>query len=265
MNVELHEAGESPDAARLLTAEFATFEGGRDEVEPSTLSVLTRLREMLLSGELEPGEKLRSEALSHRLGLSRTPIRSALAILASQGLVLYEGNRGYRARNFELGDILASIEARALLEGLACRLCTQGEHRAAVVGVLQDINARTREIIRQDWSENNEGRWYALYYHFHRSIVHAAGDHSLRGAIRATITLPTTGDPLRTSPFVTPHVRPELRTFPQELPDHIREVQLQHEALAGLISGGSSHRAESAMREHVVRLKDRIEAATSNE
>src|SRR4051812_5735662 len=51
------------------------------------------LREMILSGELEPGERLREVAISERLGMSRTPVREAFRTLAAEGLVELLPNR----------------------------------------------------------------------------------------------------------------------------------------------------------------------------
>ena len=90
--------------------------------EPATHTVLSRLREMIVTGQIAPGTRLRAEGLATQLEVSRTPVRSALAVLSAEGLVLYSMNRGYTVRAVTLGDIFDSIDVRASLEGLACRL-----------------------------------------------------------------------------------------------------------------------------------------------
>src|SRR5688572_17957425 len=84
-------------------------------------SVALRLREMILRGELAPGERLAEVALAERLGVSRTPIRQALPALAREGLLAAAGRRGFVVRSFSPEDVLDAIETRGLLEGLAAR------------------------------------------------------------------------------------------------------------------------------------------------
>ena len=84
-------------------------------------NVALRLREMILRGELAPGERLAEVALAERLGVSRTPIRQALPALAREGLLAAAGRRGYVVRSFSPEDVLDAIETRGLLEGLSAR------------------------------------------------------------------------------------------------------------------------------------------------
>jgi GntR family transcriptional regulator of vanillate catabolism len=93
--------------------------------EPTTHTVLTRLREMIVTGEVEPGTPLRAEALAKQLGVSRTPVRSALAVLSAEGLVSYSVNRGYTVGAVSIAEIFDAIEVRASLEALACRLAVE--------------------------------------------------------------------------------------------------------------------------------------------
>ena len=68
-------------------------------------NVALRLREMILRGELEPGQRLAEVALAERLGVSRTPIRQALPALAREGLLAAAGRRGYVVRSFSAQDV----------------------------------------------------------------------------------------------------------------------------------------------------------------
>ena len=60
-----------------------------------TLTALLRLRELILSGALPPGERLSEPSVAERLGASRTPVRAALARLAEEGLVEAIPSRGF--------------------------------------------------------------------------------------------------------------------------------------------------------------------------
>jgi GntR family transcriptional regulator of vanillate catabolism len=85
----------------------------------STEEVTNILREHIMSGQIHPGERLQQERLARGLGVSRTPLRTALANLANEGLLQYEANRGYTVRAFDRKDIIDGYAARAVLEGLA--------------------------------------------------------------------------------------------------------------------------------------------------
>ncbi|WP_369643547.1 GntR family transcriptional regulator [Acidovorax sp. A79] len=83
--------------------------------------VTETLRNWILNGEIRPDERLEEIPLAEKLGVSRTPVRAALSTLASEGLVDHQPKRGYLVRGFNMEEIVAAYEVRAVLEGLACR------------------------------------------------------------------------------------------------------------------------------------------------
>lgn len=85
-------------------------------------NVYRQLREMILSGELVSGEKLVQEDLSGRLGVSRTPLRSAIARLESENFVHMTSRSEAYVAEFGAPQIADLFEMRAVLEGLICRL-----------------------------------------------------------------------------------------------------------------------------------------------
>lgn len=84
-------------------------------------TIVQGLRTRVLCGELEPGERLVEAQLAERLGISRTPLRYALSVLATGGLVERSGARGYTVRRFSVTDVLNAIDVRGVLKGLAAR------------------------------------------------------------------------------------------------------------------------------------------------
>jgi DNA-binding GntR family transcriptional regulator len=80
-----------------------------------------RLRDAIVSGELQPNERLVELDLSERLGIGRTAIRTALVRLASEGLVERERHRGAKVRLVNEDEAAEILQARAVLEGLAAR------------------------------------------------------------------------------------------------------------------------------------------------
>ena len=90
-----------------------------------TTRALLRLREMILSGEFAPGERMSELRLVKRLGVSRTPLRLALATLEHEGLLQGLKSRGYVVREFTKADISDAIELRGVLEGTAARFAAE--------------------------------------------------------------------------------------------------------------------------------------------
>lgn len=227
--------------------------------EPATHTVLTRLREMIVTGEIPPGTRLRAEGLATQLDVSRTPIRSALAVLSAEGLVLYSMNRGYTVRAVTLGDLYDAVDVRAALEGLACRLSVNQGWSEEDLASLQKVVALSRAIVdRGDWSEALELEWYEFNRYFHWKIHRAARNLALRSAIRMTLLYPLFGDPVRVSPTVSAHVPARARQLPATTPPHIVQSQADHENLLGALRAGDGEGAERLMIEHVLRTKARI-------
>lgn len=85
-------------------------------------TVGSRLRDLIVEGELAPGSRISERLLCERFGISRTPLREALKVLAREGLVELRPNRGARVGTLEARDIADMFEVMATLESLAGRL-----------------------------------------------------------------------------------------------------------------------------------------------
>lgn len=84
--------------------------------------VHARLRSMIVEGELAPGARLNERILCEHLQVSRTPLREAFKLLAGEGLVELQPNRGAVVARMDLADIEATFGVIAALEGLAGEL-----------------------------------------------------------------------------------------------------------------------------------------------
>lgn len=87
--------------------------------------VFITLREAILKGELEPGERLMEIALAQQLGVSRTPIREAIRKLELEGLVLMAPRKGAVVAEITRKDLKDVLEVREHLEELAVQLACQ--------------------------------------------------------------------------------------------------------------------------------------------
>ena len=81
--------------------------------------LLVRLRECIISGELKPSEKIPEKELCERFGVSRTPLREALKVLAYEGLVALNHNRGSAVSPLDINDLADAFPVYARFEGLA--------------------------------------------------------------------------------------------------------------------------------------------------
>jgi DNA-binding GntR family transcriptional regulator len=93
----------------------------------------TRLRELILSGELGPGAVLPQAALAQTIGISTTPLREALRRLKQEGLVDLDAHRDARVRPLDAGEARDLLELRGSLDPLAASLAAQRRTDADVV------------------------------------------------------------------------------------------------------------------------------------
>ncbi len=89
------------------------------------LEVADNLRDMIVEGNLAPGHRISEGDLCEQFGISRTPMREALKVLASEGLVEIKPNRGTRVSEITLEDIEEMFEAVSGIERLCGELATK--------------------------------------------------------------------------------------------------------------------------------------------
>ena len=87
--------------------------------------ILTRLRDHIVEGNIPDGGRVPERQLCEMLGISRTPLREALKVLAAEGLVELLPNRGARVRRLSERDIAELFDIMGGLEGLAGRLACE--------------------------------------------------------------------------------------------------------------------------------------------
>jgi DNA-binding GntR family transcriptional regulator len=93
--------------------------------------ITSQLRDLIVQGHFQPGEKINEVRLGVDLGVSRTPLREAIRTLGSEGLLDLVPNRGAIVRSFSLNDVLDMMEALGIIEQgcavLTCERATNGE------------------------------------------------------------------------------------------------------------------------------------------
>ena len=157
------------------------------QTQTRTGRVQDELREAILAGRLEPGTRLRAEALAERLESSRTPVREALLLLAREGLVEIEPRRGATVRSFDAADVADLYEVRALIEPHAAALAAAriGADRLAELAACHD-----RSLARDAGDEGSVAEQLALNERFHGLILAGAGSPRLTAAMDAVAGIP---------------------------------------------------------------------------
>jgi len=137
-----------------------------------TVVAARRLRELIVSGELAPGQRITERLVAEQLdGMSRTPLREAFKILEAEGLVRIEPNRGAVVTALSVEEVEAAIEVLIGLETLAaepaCERITDEE-----VANIEALHGRMAQAHR----DGDRMAYFNLNQAIHQHIVDAAGN-----------------------------------------------------------------------------------------
>lgn len=138
--------------------------------------VADRLRELILSGELEPRARVNELELCERFGTSRTPLREAIKILSSEGLVELLPNRGARVASLSAAEIDEMIQVVAGLEAVAAELACQRVDEDEIEAIAADTEAMAEACRRRD-----ETTYFTLNRAIHEAIMAASRNATLMG------------------------------------------------------------------------------------
>ena len=123
--------------ARPKKTESAAPSASTDEL-PRSERAHRYLRDAIRAGRLRPGDRLREVDLAATIGLSRTPVREALARLESEGLVVNDSMRGIVVTELDYSMVAELYVMREVLEGTAARLAAQ--HASEVeLSILEEL------------------------------------------------------------------------------------------------------------------------------
>jgi len=204
-------------------------------------SVVTTLRQLIVSGRLPAGERVAEIPVADSLGVSRTPVRLAFRSLEQEGLLEKTGKRGYVVRRFSEADVRSAIEVRGTLEGLAARhLAERGlsaEVRAALAQAIADGQA---VLGKGHMVEDDIARWSALNQRFHDAIVSAHESRVIADAIARNNHLPFAS---------ADSIALDRQALPAEY-EKLRVAQIHHQLVFDALERRESARVEMLMREH---------------
>lgn len=153
-----------------------TFADTMDKLSRPALSVelADRIRELIMEGELEEGCKVPERHLTERFGVSRTPLREAIKVLAHEGFVTLIPNRGAVVAPQSLQEVEELLPIVAALEGLAGELAAK---RATSVQI-DEISRLTKEL-RQAFTHRDRPTYFHINQTIHSAIIYAADNPTL--------------------------------------------------------------------------------------
>lgn len=201
-------------------------------------SAYTTLCQAIVDGTLAPGETLHDDELCSWLGLSRTPVRGALARLEGEGLVETRPQRFTRVAPLDAGDARALFPILAALHALAVELAVPHLEPTELLA-LRDLNDRHIAAL----TARNAEVAYRTDDAFHGLFVERAGNLDLAHVLAG----------------LEPRMHRLEVLHPGALPG--RRALAQHEAIIARAAAGDAASAASATREHWLSLGALVERA----
>lgn len=186
-----------------------------------------------------PGAELRLDErdLSASFGVSRTPLREALAQLDQEGLVRILPRRGIFIVRKTKTEILEMIEVWAALESMAARLASQRASDERIAGLHGLVDRFSQDAVARQLGEYSDAN-----IAFHSAII-GLGDNALIGEITGNLFF---------------HVRGIRRRTIVEA-DRAQRSVLDHRDIVSAIEGRDSELAERLVRTHTLKLRDHVE------
>ncbi|MCX7150280.1 MAG: GntR family transcriptional regulator [Rhodocyclales bacterium] len=217
----------------------------KTRVNRSSLSqqAIDLLREQIYNHVLAPGQRLDEVVLAERLGISRTPLREALKVLSSEGLVDLQPHKGCFVTELTLHDLEEIFPIMATLEGRVAHEVASRRTPAQLKAL--DV---LHEKLEKHAAAGDVNRYYETNYVFHHQLQECAGNRWLQVVI---------GDLRKLMKLSRHHsLRPEGR---------LAASLAEHRALMQTLHRQDADEAERVMRGHLLAQLDALRAMTPAE
>lgn len=193
--------------------------------------VAAALRELIMTGELQPGTPLRQRQLAGRFGVSATPVREALRRLESEGLITNDVHKGSIVAQ-SAGGLHEKVQIRAVLEGLAASLAAPkitSEH-------LAELRAYNDRLLAAELSPS-EVETINRRFHF---LIYEIAD----------------------SPLLLSLMRLLWKSFPggPQVFRNRRDSYAEHDALLQALERHDGDEASRITQQHILGVLDRVDA-----
>ena len=202
--------------------------------------VTARLRDMIVEARLKPGERIQELEVAALLGVSRTPVREALKVLASEGLVELLPLRGAVVKVFTARDAQDMLAMIGLMEEYAARAACQASDAeiAAIVAL--------HERMRAHFERRERPEYFALNQQVHNAIVDAAYNQTLsmlHAILRARMR--------------------RIRYIGNGALDNWRAAMAEHEEMIAALKQRNGARLAAAMGAHIANTWPRVSSTAA--
>jgi DNA-binding GntR family transcriptional regulator len=196
------------------------------------------IRGLIASGQVQSGELMRLAPLAERVGASVTPVREALILLAQDGWVVQEPNRGFRVAPITRRDVSDDYWVHAQVAGeLAARLARMIDKET--LALLRRLDQQIRNYDTDDSNDDDSGALEELNLGFHHVLNTAADSPRLLWYSEAA------------SRFV-------LRRFWGTIPGWPEHNRYGHAGIVEALAAGDAARSRAEIIAHVDRARDLV-------
>ncbi|WEX10399.1 GntR family transcriptional regulator [Chelativorans sp. AA-79] len=217
--------------------------------DSQTFKALLGVRDLVLGGDVAPGERLSEASLADRLGISRTPLRAALARLEQEGLLEQIPSGGYAVRSFSMADVFDAIELRGVMEGTAARLAAERGVAPAKLKAIKQLVTELDKCFRDRLEDMLFDQYVELNGEFHVSLAVLSGSEMMRREVERATRLP----------FASPSAFLEKQEDVLAFRLSLVRAQWQHKEIVSAIEMREGSRAEALAREHARLARQNME------
>ncbi len=204
---------------------------------------LEHLRDCIVDGTLEMGQALSERGISEELGVSKSPVREALAHLRDEGLVIIEPQKGARVFTLSEAEVEQICDFREAIETAAFELALRRNPKALADDMKHVVSEMTAAQSRRDMK-----RYLALDTQFHQLIFQHSGNHYLRASYERYVGKIAA-----------------LRTHLSSLPQHTELSYEEHKNLAMAVSREDMTEIRTLLRMHINRTRQAYSIAINGD
>lgn len=205
-----------------------TLKRARGGTTPTRVQVYAALRDAIVRGQLEPGQRLSENTLAAEMGISRTPVREGLSLLREDRLVETVPQLGSFVSRVDPAAIADAQFIRESLECAAVRISAQVVGEADIAALEENLRGQERAIEQGDLDA-----FYLLDDSFHRTLCDLSGHRTV----------------WTVSERAKAHLN-RIRRLSLGMPDYLEEMLAEHRKVLDALSAHDPDMAERHLRDH---------------
>lgn len=202
--------------------------------------VYEHMLDLITTGQVKPGDRIKDSEWALKLGISRTPIREAIRKLHQDGLLIELRTGGYEVRRFTPRDLRDLYRCRAALESAAVREVVQAGSPEVISAVEKVVNDTDNAIAKGDLK-----RGFELNTQFHRTIIEACDNSFIREMLSSL---------QRMIKFYRGNALSKAEGSPEEAEVYLERLKIKqahHRAIFNALAAGKEDLVAKLMNDHV--------------